>query len=663
MMKTITSVLLAMFLTCAPTLVTAQNGKDHISFQPIAPVSAKAGDTVVLHLKAKIQKHWHTYGMTASVGPDGLGPEPTVITVQPTSVIKTVGKIKPPKTAHSHFDETWGTSIEEWSGTVELDVPVRIDPRSKTGALKAQVKFTVQMCDTMSCLPLDDILLPVAITVTAEASGAALTDTTTQVPAPAIVVTSAPESQVASTMVQTPSSQPTEIESEKQKGLLSFFLYAMGIGFLALLTPCVFPMIPITVSFFTKRHEKTRGKGLRDSSIFALGIISTFTAIGIIASAVFGGTAVQDLAANPWLNLGIGLLFMILAFNLFGAFEIQVPVSIMNKLNQKSQGDGVTAVWLMGLTFSLTSFTCTVPFVGTLLLSASNGDYLYPAIGTLGFSTAFAMPFFVLSLFPALLNRLPRAGGWMNNLKVVMGFLEIAAAIKFFSTAEFVWGIGLLPREIFLAIWAGCAFLIALYVLGVFEMKLDSTVEKVSGIRAFYAVVFVSLGIWLVAGMLGRPLASDLEALLPPDNYHELIEGAALAAPPPSLKAGEGGKAVQALEYWYDDLSKAKAEAAKTGKPIFIDFTGFSCTNCRWMEKFMFPKQSTRSRFEKMILVRLYTDRKTQPYMGNQDLMRGYGTVANPLYVTLNSKGVFVAQGQYTRSEATFLAFLDKALQ
>ncbi|CAN5410949.1 cytochrome c biogenesis protein CcdA [soil metagenome] len=663
MIKTFTSVLVALFLACAPTLVTAQNGKDHITFQPIAPVSAKAGDTVVLHIKAKIQKHWHTYGMTAAIGPDGLGPEPTVVAVQPTSVIKTIGKIKPPKTAHSHFDETWGTNIEEWSGTVELDVPVRIDPRSKKGLLKAQVKFTIQMCDTMSCLPLDDILLPVAITVTAEASSAVLTDTTTLEPTAAAVTTQSAKVAAAPTTVQAPTAAPTEIESEKKKGLLSFFLYAMGIGFLALLTPCVFPMIPITVSFFTKRHEKTRGKGLRDSSIFALGIISTFTAIGIIASVIFGGTAVQDLAANPWLNLGIGLLFMALAFNLFGAFEIQVPVSIMNKLNQKSQGDGVTSVWLMGLTFSLTSFTCTVPFVGTLLLSASNGDFLYPAVGTLGFSTAFAMPFFVLSLFPALLNRLPRAGGWMNNLKVVMGFLEIAAAIKFFSTAEFVWGIGLLPREIFLAIWAGCAFLIALYVLGVFEMKLDSTIEKVSGIRAFYAVVFVSLGIWLVAGMLGRPLASDIEALLPPDNYHELIEGAALAAPPLSSTAGEAGKAVQDSEYWYDDLSKAKAEAAKTGKPIFIDFTGFSCTNCRWMEKFMFPKQSTRSRFEKMILVRLYTDRKSQPYIGNQDLMRGYGTVANPLYVTLNSKGVFVAQGQYTRSEATFLAFLDKALQ
>ncbi len=665
MMKTFTSVLVAMFFTLAPLAVTAQNGSDHIKFAPIAPISGKAGDTVVLHLKAKIEKHWHTYGMTAAVGPDGLGPEPTVITVQPASALTVVGKIKPPRTAHSHFDETWGTTIEEWSGTIELDVPVRINPRAAVGALKANVKFTVQMCDTMSCLPLDDIMLPVALTVTAPASDAALADTATATPATSTTPTTSSAVAKVTTSATPPTSggAPTEIETEKQKGLLSFFLYAMGIGFLALLTPCVFPMIPITVSFFTKRHEKTRGKGLRDSSIFALGIISTFTAIGIIASAVFGGTAVQDLAANPWLNLGIGMLFMILAFNLFGAFEIQVPVSIMNKLNQRSQGDGVTAVWLMGLTFSLTSFTCTVPFVGTLLLSASNGDYLYPAIGTLGFSTAFAMPFFVLSLFPALLNRLPRAGGWMNNLKVVMGFLEIAAAIKFFSTAEFVWGIGLLPREIFLAIWAGCAFLIALYVLGVFEMKLDSTVEKVSGIRAFYAVVFASLGFWLVAGMVGRPLAADLEALLPPDNYHELIDGAVLAAPPTSSLTGEGGKEAAAAEYWYDDLSKAKAEAAKTGKPIFIDFTGFSCTNCRWMEKFMFPKQSIKSRFDKMILVRLYTDRKSQPYIGNQDLMRGYGTVANPLYVTLNAKGEFVAQGQYTRNEASFLAFLDKALQ
>jgi len=665
MKKTFTSVLVVMLLTAASPWMYAQSGKDHIKFEPIASVSAKAGDTVMIRLKAKIQKHWHTYGMTAAVGPDGLGPEPTVITVQPASAIRLVGKIKPPKNAHTHFDDTWGTNIEEWSGTVELDVPVRVDPRSKVGTVKANVKFTVQMCDTMSCLPLEDILLPVTITVSAEATGTTLTDTTAAAPVE-VARTTPTNATVAPTSASSssaPSGQPTEIESEKKKGLVSFFLYAMGIGFLALLTPCVFPMIPITVSFFTKRHEKTRGKGLRDSSIFALGIISTFTAIGIIASAVFGGTAVQDLAANPWLNLGIGALFMILAFNLFGAFEIQVPVSIMNKLNQKSQGDGVTAVWLMGLTFSLTSFTCTVPFVGTLLLSASNGDFLYPAIGTLGFSTAFAMPFFVLSLFPALLNRLPRAGGWMNNLKVVMGFLEIAAAIKFFSTAEFVWGFGLLPREIFLAIWAGCAFLIALYVLGLYEMKLDSPVEKVSGIRAFYAVVFASIGFWLLAGMIGRPLAADLEALLPPDNYHELMDGTTASFAPPSLKAGEGGKVAEAAEFWFDDLSKAKAEAVRTGKPIFIDFTGFSCTNCRWMEKFMFPKQSIRSRFDKMILVRLYTDRKTQPYIGNQELMRGYGTVANPLYVTLNAKGEFVAQGQYTRNEASFLAFLDTALQ
>lgn len=665
MMKTFTSVLVATFFTLAPLVVTAQNGSDHIKFAPIAPISGKAGDTVVLHLKAKIEKHWHTYGMTAAVGPDGLGPEATVITVQPASALTVVGKIKPPKTAHSHFDETWGTTIEEWSGTIELDVPVRINPRAAVGALKANVKFTVQMCDTMSCLPLDDIMLPVALTVTAPASDAALADTATVAPATSTTPTTSNASVASATTASTSTTKPeqTEIESEKEKGVWSFFLYAMGSGFVALLAPCVFPMIPITVSFFTKRHEKTRGKGLRDSSVFALGIMSTFTAIGIIASAIFGATAVQDLAASPWLNLGIGLLFLMLAFNLFGAFEIQVPVSIMNKLNRKSQGDSLTAVWLMGLTFSLTSFTCTVPLVANLLSAASQGDYLYPIIGTLGFATAFAAPFFVLSLFPALLNRMPRAGGWMNNVKVVMGFLEIAAAIKFISTAEFVWGLGILPREFFLAIWAGCCFLIVAYVLGLFEMKLDSPVEKVSGLRAFYAVIFASLGVWFVGGMLGKPLASDLEALLPPDNYHQLIDGAALAAPPTSSLKGEGGKEAAAAEYWYDDLSKAKAEAAKTGKPIFIDFTGFSCTNCRWMEKFMFPKQSIKSRFDKMILVRLYTDRKSQPYIGNQDLMRGYGTVANPLYVTLNAKGEFVAQGQYTRNEASFLAFLDKALQ
>jgi thiol:disulfide interchange protein DsbD len=442
----------------------------------------------------------------------------------------------------------------------------------------------------------------------------------------------------------------------------------MGIGFLALLTPCVFPMIPITVSFFTKRHEKTKGSGLRDSVLFGVGIISTFTAVGIIASAIFGGTAVQDLAANPWLNLGIGLLFLTLAFNLFGSFEIQIPVSIMNALNKKSQGDGVFSVLLMGLTFSLTSFTCTVPFVGTLLLSASGGDYLYPAIGTLGFATAFAIPFVVLSMFPSLLVRLPRAGGWMNNLKVVMGFLEIAAAIKFFSTAEFIFGLGLLPREVFLAVWAGVCFLIMLYVLGTFQLTLDTPVERIGGLRALFAVVFATLGLWFAAGMLGKPLAADLEALLPPENYHELLAqmNGESAAMPLARPRQEGAQDAHGGLVWLNNLDEAKKVAAREGKPIFIDFTGFACVNCRLMEKDVFPRPEVIEQFKKFVLVQLYTDRKTEPYITNQNILKTYGTVANPLYVMLKSDGSYIAQTgfqtQFRSNPGLFVAFLQQAL-
>ena len=458
-----------------------------------------------------------------------------------------------------------------------------------------------------------------------------------------------------------------EIAQEQSKGLLSFFFYAMGIGFLALLTPCVFPMIPITVSFFTKRNEKERSKALRDAILYGIGIISTFTLIGIIFSALFGATSVQDLAANPWMNLGIGVLFMALAFNLFGAFEIQIPTGIMNKLNAKSQGTGVFSVLLMGLTFSLTSFTCTVPFVGTLLLSAAGGDYLYPAVGTLGFATAFAIPFFFLALFPSLLAALPRAGGWMNNMKVVMGFLEIAAAVKFFSTAEFVWGIGILPRELFLAVWVGVCFLIMLYLLGTFEMKLDTKLEKVSGLRAVFAVVFATMGFYFFNGMMGNPLAADLEALLPPDNYQQLIDGpVATAGVSPNIKDMTDEEKIQKMSgldhsSWLNNLDEAKKVAAETGKPIFIDFTGFACVNCRLMEKNMFPRPSVQARLKEMVLVQLFTDRKSEPYQTNQNIMREYGTVANPLYVILNADGSYIAQSAFTRDEAAFIGFLDQA--
>lgn len=626
----------------------------HITFKVDAPATA-AGDIAWVTITATTDKHWHTYSTKHIENQYGLGPVETTIELSKATVINVGsidGALKLPKPKRK-YDEGFEVTIETLEGTWQWTVPIRVKSSLAPGTVKGAFVIGYQLCDTTSCLPPDESEVPFTITVLAADTTAA--DRT----APDAVAAVEPDSAAVTPVADTTARGSDEIEDLKRDGLLGFFFGAMGIGFLALLTPCVFPMIPITVSFFTKRNEQQRGKAVRDASLYAIGIISTFTLIGIVFSVLFGATSVQDLAANPWLNLGIGVLFVALAFNLFGAFEIQVPTSIMNRLNAKAQGTGVVAVLLMGLVFSLTSFTCTVPFVGTLLLTAASGDYLYPAVGTLGFATAFAIPFFFLALFPSLLAALPKAGGWMNNLKVVMGFLEIAAAVKFFSTAEFVWGFGVLPRDLFLAIWVGVFFLVVLYVLGLFEMKLDSRVEKVSGLRAFFAVIFASLAFYFLNGMMGKPLAADLEALLPPDNYEQLIGGVGAPSAPSTQTR------TQTIDHgdWLSNLEEAKAVAAQTGKPVFIDFTGFACTNCRLMEKNMFPRPAIKDRLEKMVLVQLFTDRKEEPYITNQNIMREYGTVANPLYVILKPDGSYVGQSAFTRDEAAFAAFLDSAFE
>lgn len=643
-------------LTSGVAQAQFETGKDHIKFEKIAPVSGRAGDTVMVRVKAKIDRYWHTYG-TRPVE----GPMPTEITPGPKGVLRSGGKVKVLKGSHTAYDKIWETEVEEWSGTVELDVPVRIDPSLKKGSAKAQINLYLQMCDTAACMPPEDITLPLMVDVTAEAVPG-VTDTASAEAAPASKGDHTSVTGKAGSSTPVLSDTQREIQQEKAKGLWSFFLYAMGWGFLALLTPCVFPMIPITVSFFTKRHEKRTGSGIRDSTVFGIGVISTFTLIGLVAAVVFKNADIAaNLAASPLLNMVIATVFTILAFNLFGAFEIQIPVSILNALNKKSQGDGMASVWLMGLTFALTSFTCTVPFLGGVLSSAATGgEFLFPLVGTLGFATAFAVPFVVLSMFPALLVRLPRAGGWMNNMKVVMGFIEIGAAVKFISSADLAAGWGIMPREVFLSIWAGLMLLSTIYVLGMFQMKLDSPTERIGGIRAGFAVIFATLTFWFSAGAMGRDMSDFIEALLPPNNYKEMMGGGVATA-----SVAPGGSEVE-TEKWYTNLDEAKKVALQTGKPIFIDFTGFTCQNCRLMEKTVFPKPMIRERFEKFVLVQLYTDRREEPYISNQNLLKTYGTVANPLYVMLKSDGSYVGQTGYqplfSVDASAFAKFLDRAL-
>ncbi len=621
-------------------------GSKYISIAKVAPLKGAAGDTLWVDVKTTMATGYYTYSTKVLVNNDGIGPEATRLVLADNSVGRILSGIKSPK-PKTVFDEGFEMNIEKLQGTFTWSVPIRLSASLKPGVVRTTLNVQAQICDTTMCLPPDDYPVPLEIEITAAAAEGVADDTVEE-----SAVDSASNAPVRAGLGQGAPAEiadaQQEIEREKAKGLLNFFFYAMGVGFLALLTPCVFPMIPITVSFFTKRDQSKRFSAVRDAGLFAVGIISTFTLIGIVMSIAFGPAVVQDMAANPWLNFLIAGLFLVLAFNLFGAFEIQIPVSIMNRLNKKTQGSGIAAIFMMGLVFSLTSFTCTVPFVGTILIGAANkGEYLFPMVGMLGFATAFALPFFFLALFPSMLSALPRAGGWMNNMKVVMGFIEIAAAVKFISTAEFVLGWGILPREPFLAIWSGVFILTALYLLGVFRMKLDTPLESVSALRAMFAVMFITTGLWFAAGMMGRPLASDIEALLPPDNYRAMIDGIAHS------------------EEWFTDFEAAKAEAKRTGKPIFIDFTGFACTNCRLMEKDVFTKEPVKEMFKKFVLVQLYTDRKEEPYIGNQNLMKSFGTIANPLYVMLRSDGSYIAQTgflpKYRGNPADFIAFLQQA--
>lgn len=645
---------LLMLVGMVPAVAQFETGKDHIKFGKIAPIVGRAGDTVMVRIKATLDPYWHTYGTRAVEGPLA-----TEITPGPKGVLKAGGKVKAVKGSHIGYDKIWETEVEEWSGKVELDVPVVIDSRLKKGQINGSIGLYFQMCDTAACMPPDEVSLPVTIEVTAEALLVDATD------AQGVVQTSAAAKDKTAAPAPVVNDTQREIAEEKAKGLWSFFLYAMGWGFLALLTPCVFPMIPITVSFFTKRHEKRSGTGVRDSTVFGIGVISTFTLIGLVAAIVFKNADIAaNLAANPIVNMVIASVFTILAFNLFGAFEIQIPVSILNALNKKSQGDGMASVWLMGLTFALTSFTCTVPFLGGVLSSAATGgEFLFPLVGTLGFATAFAIPFVVLSMFPALLVRLPRAGGWMNNMKVVMGFIELGAAVKFISSADLAGGWGWMPREVFLSIWAGLMLLSTLYVLGMFQMKLDSPVERIGGMRAGFAVVFATLTFWFTAGAMGRDMSDFIEALLPPHNYKEMMGGGVAAA---GMVPAAGASTAAHAEQWYTNLDEAKKVARETGKPIFIDFTGFTCQNCRLMEKTVFPKPMIKERFEKFVLVQLYTDRREEPYISNQNILKTYGTVANPLYVMLKSDGSYVGQTGYqpvfSVDPSRFAAFLDRAL-
>tara|TARA_Y100001970_G_scaffold288906_1_gene417646 strand:+ start:2296 stop:4158 length:1863 start_codon:yes stop_codon:yes gene_type:complete len=412
------------------------------------------------------------------------------------------------------------------------------------------------------------------------------------------------------------------LQESIDSGLISFIMLSFGMGLLALLTPCVFPMIPITVSFFTKQGERENNNPLKSAIIYALGIIVIFTSLGLILAITLGASGANQIASNPWVNLFIALLFVFFAFSLFGMYEIQVP-SVMRQFSlENEQKGGTLGILFMALTFTLTSFTCTVQFVGLLLVAASRGSYMWPILGMLIFSLAFSLPFFFLALFPQYLSRLPKSGQWMNSIKVTMGFLELGAAMKFFSNVDLVWGIGFFTYEFVLSSWAVIAIIMGIYLLGKIRLPHDSKLEKIGVFRMIMSISFLTFGLYLSNGLWGGNVYGLIDSYLPPKHNY--------------LQKESTDKNLSE-ENWIQNYNEGLELSKEVDKPIFIDFTGYTCTNCRWMEVNVFVDKDVQELFKNFILIKLFTDGGPNHKEYRQMEIDRYGTSALPFYVVLDT--------------------------
>ena len=392
-----------------------------------------------------------------------------------------------------------------------------------------------------------------------------------------------------------------------QKGLWSIFILAFLGGLTALVTPCVFPMIPMTVSFFLKQ-SKNKAQGVKNAFIYGFSIIAIYVVLGLAINAIFGADALNALATNPWFNLAFFVLLVLFAASFLGAFEIMLPNSWANSIDKQADKGGIIGILFMALALAIVSFSCTGPIVGTLLVeSASNGG-IAPVIGMLGFSTALALPFMLFALFPNWLKSLPKSGGWLNAVKVSLGFLELAFAFKFLSNADLVLQLHLLEREVFLAIWIAIFITWALYLFGKLTLPHDSNLVAISVSRLFLAITVLSFVIYLIPGLFGAPLKL-ISAFPPPQTYSESPTGLLGATNIKTVNGSDGSEIGPNGIMIYTDYDLGIAAAKKANKPIMIDFTGHACVNCRKMENNVWSdKKILKILKNDLILISLYLD-------------------------------------------------------
>jgi thiol:disulfide interchange protein DsbD len=386
------------------------------------------------------------------------------------------------------------------------------------------------------------------------------------------------------------------------------FFVSFGAGFAALLTPCVFPMIPMTVSFFTKQ-SKSKAQGIRNAIFYGASIIVIYVLLGSVITAIFGAEILNWLSTQWWFNLGFFILLVVFAVSFMGAFEITLPNSWVNKADKASDRGGMIGIFFMALVLALVSFSCTGPIVGTLLVQAADIGGIAPVMGMLGFSLALALPFALFAAFPGWLNSMPKSGGWLTTVKVFLGFLELALAFKFLSNADLAVQAHYLERELFLAIWIAIFGVLAMYLFGFIQLPHDGPVGNLSVGRTLLGTSMVIFVVYMIPGLWGAPLKL-ISAFPPPMHYSESPLGVGKSGGGGVAEHGPEGTHLGAQNLWlFHDLDKAEAYAKKVGKPLFIDFTGHNCVNCRKMEQSVWGEPGVIEKLrDEVVIVSLYVD-------------------------------------------------------
>jgi thiol:disulfide interchange protein DsbD len=674
---------LTLFLLLLSPLAQAQLVKPPIWNIRLESKELEVGKPATLVMEAQIPMGWYVYSNDFD---KNLGPLLTEFIPAKSADFSVAGKLQGIQ-AKKKYDEVFEGDITYFMGKGRFEQPITL--LSTAGIVKGSLEY--QMCTdvTGQCINYE---LDIEVRFTAKA--AAIVPLETSPAQKADTSTTAPSALEAGSLVENadstqgpgtpePEQAPFTVDTESES-LVGFMVLAFLAGLAALITPCVFPMIPMTVSFFTGRAKK-RSEGIRQAFIYGISIIGIYTIAGTAVAAIQGPEFANWLATHWVPNVFFFAIFMVFALAFLGMFELTLPSSFVNKIDAKAEKGGLGGVFFMAFTLVLVSFSCTGPIVGSILISSAGGELVKPVLGMFSFGLAFAIPFTLFAIFPEWMQRLPKSGGWLNTVKVVLGFLELALAFKFLSIADLVYHWGILDRDIFLAIWIVIFSALGLYLLGKIRLPHDSKMEHLGVPRLLLTLVTFTFVVYMIPGLWGAPLKL-LSGYLPPITTQQFsLSG--------STSSSEASSSTEVVLYGdllkiphgipgYFDYEQALAAAKREGKPLLIDFTGHGCVNCRKMEENVWVDPQVIKRLkEDFVMVALYIDErlelpeskwytstyddKVKKTLGKQNAdfqITRFNNNAQPYYVILDHQEQLLATPRgYNTDIAAFVEFLDGA--